>query len=700
MAADPIEWDEAKFDAARVLAGTGLIDARGTRLSSARLRDLLGAVPVDSDQPGGQRSVGADFTGAMFDGSADFRGVRFTADARFDRATFNGPADFRGVTFTADARFDQATFNDVARFDDATVAGESWFDRATFCGESGFERADFTGDAKFISATFCQAARFFRAKFKDGAGFDGATFRDASRFDDARFGGRAGFDKTTFSRNAHFDRVIFELARDLGPLFAAEALDLRRATFEQLVRIQVSSREVVLDGATFNAGGDVLARWAEISLEETDFAGPSLVTHSVASAGSTDERAFFGQEEPLEDGGWKWPRSGSADLGLERRSHPRVITVQQAKVAHLTLSSVDLSACQFAGAHGLDGLRLEHTRLARPPSGWRRRRRYGWWTRRQTIAEEHAWRARHGHGAGWDEDDDAASAPESQDSGGNLEAEDAASAPESQDSGGNLEAEDAASAPESQDSGGNLEAEDAASAPESQDSGGNLEAEDAASAPESQDSAGNLEAEDAASAPESQDSAGNLEAEDVASVYRELRKGREDDKDEAGAADFYYGEMEMRRQRSRGATGSNVDFGRPVPWAERQILWLYWLVAGYGLRASRALIALAVLIGLFTSGLYLYGFRDRSRPYATAAELQAVPGKPSQTPFPPSVADVLDGWGSLDAWTYSAGTATAVIGAPDAQLTQEGRAMRIPLRVLGPILIGLGLLAIRGRVRR
>jgi hypothetical protein len=33
----------------------------------------------------------------------------------------------------------------------------------------------------------------------------------------------------------------------------------------------------------------------------------------------------------------------------------------------------------------------------------------------------------------------------------------------------------------------------------------------------------------------------------IAAVYRELRKGREDAKDEPGAADFYYGELEMRR---------------------------------------------------------------------------------------------------------------------------------------------------------
>ena len=73
-----------------------------------------------------------------------------------------------------------------------------------------------------------------------------------------------------------------------------------------------------------------------------------------------------------------------------------------------------------------------------------------------------------------------------------------------------------------------------------------------------------------------------LSGEEIADIYRELRKGREDKKDEPGAADFYYGEMEMRRHSA--------------PLAERAILWFYWMVSGYGLRASRALIALAATI--------------------------------------------------------------------------------------------------------
>ena len=102
--------------------------------------------------------------------------------------------------------------------------------------------------------------------------------------------------------------------------------------------------------------------------------------------------------------------------------------------------------------------------------------------------------------------------------------------------------------------------------------------------------------------------------ESIAATYRALRKGREDNKDEPGAADFYYGEMEMRRQRPRTSAGGDgtseeKPFGVPVAAAERGILWVYWLTSGYGLRGSRALIALALTVILFAFAFNAWGFR-------------------------------------------------------------------------------------------
>ncbi len=60
-----------------------------------------------------------------------------------------------------------------------------------------------------------------------------------------------------------------------------------------------------------------------------------------------------------------------------------------------------------------------------------------------------------------------------------------------------------------------------------------------------------------------------------------------------GRRSFYYGEMEMRRQTK--AAGASTT-GRLRNGGERLILWLYWLLSGYGLRASRSLLALVVVV--------------------------------------------------------------------------------------------------------
>lgn len=81
---------------------------------------------------------------------------------------------------------------------------------------------------------------------------------------------------------------------------------------------------------------------------------------------------------------------------------------------------------------------------------------------------------------------------------------------------------------------------------------------------------------------------GDIGPERLAGLYRSLRKSFEDSKNEAGAGDFYYGEMEMRRRSPA------------TRLAERWILTLYWLLSGYGQRAARALVALLALIVVVT----------------------------------------------------------------------------------------------------
>jgi hypothetical protein len=151
-----------------------------------------------------------------------------------------------------------------------------------------------------------------------------------------------------------------------------------------------------------------------------------------------------------------------------------------------------------------------------------------------------------------------------------------------------------------------------------------------------------------------------LGARQIAELYRMLRKAREDAKDEPGAADFYYGEMEMRRHAHVGPTR------RAGAFAERTVLWLYWLTSGYGLRALRAAASLLVIVAVFAALFYAFGLRN---PDGSVALLQAISG--------------------------------ATLRSGDTELlTQAGRFLQIPLHVLGPLFFGLMLLSLRARVKR
>jgi hypothetical protein len=109
--------------------------------------------------------------------------------------------------------------------------------------------------------------------------------------------------------------------------------------------------------------------------------------------------------------------------------------------------------------------------------------------------------------------------------------------------------------------------------------------------------------------PHPEDRPSPLSSGDIAGLYRTLRKSREDAKDEPGAADFYYGEMEMRRH-DHGASDSAGSRGR----ATRSVLFTYWLVSGYGLRAWRSLVALAVVTALFAVAFHFVGFTRPPEP--------------------------------------------------------------------------------------
>lgn len=128
---------------------------------------------------------------------------------------------------------------------------------------------------------------------------------------------------------------------------------------------------------------------------------------------------------------------------------------------------------------------------------------------------------------------------------------------------------------------------------------------------------------------------------------------------------------------------------------EHVLLTLYWLTSGYAQRASRALATLALVIVLFAAMLTIFGFPNAG-PTTKAVGVNPSGALVYQRVRSPeqSVATQF-----LDAAIFSA-TSAALLSGTERPLTRAGRVLRIALRVLGPILVGLVLLSIRGRVKR
>ncbi|GAA3084291.1 hypothetical protein GCM10017562_62530 [Streptomyces roseofulvus] len=191
--------------------------------------------------------------------------------------------------------------------------------------------------------------------------------------------------------------------------------------------------------------------------------------------------------------------------------------------------------------------------------------------------------------------------------------------------------------------------------------------------------------------PDHGDPARTPDPDDVAALYRQLRKAFEDGKNEPGAADFYYGECEMRRHDRTG-----------TPKTERRLLWAYWLLSGYGLRASRALGWLAAAMLTTILLLMAFGLPASSPKQEATGTVPAGGGKVTfvidkQDPKNP----VKDRFTAKRFDKALSVTLNSVVFRSSGQdLTTAGTYIEMTSRILEPALLALAVLAIRGRIKR
>lgn len=154
--------------------------------------------------------------------------------------------------------------------------------------------------------------------------------------------------------------------------------------------------------------------------------------------------------------------------------------------------------------------------------------------------------------------------------------------------------------------------------------------------------------------------------------YHALRRMMQDRKDQRAASDFYYGEMEMRRtglwRAVRAGMRGRVWRAAFSTLGEWLLVSLYWLLSGYGQRAWRAFLTLGIVVAAASLALSRWGF---------------------QAPT---------GYGETLRYTLRA--ASTLLRGSDVVLTPTGDWIELVLRLVAPLLLALGLLAIRERVRR
>jgi hypothetical protein len=740
--------DEQRKETMKKLTETGEIDVRGVPITEALLEQILAAAPHDSGGP--SKFAAARFDLATFEGDAQFGGITFQGRAGFSEAMFGGHARFDGATFQGRAGFSEASFRRDAQFGGATFQGRTGFGGAsfrrnadfgevTFHGPAGFGEATFGGDARFDKATFESDARFDEATFRDPAEFSGATFQDIAWFkdatfqemawfDDATFRGDTDFSKATFWGNAWFSAATFRATAFFGGVtfrddvafhgvtFGSDAgfHDARfqatawfvGATFQGDARFREASFQgdawfgeatfegdsgfdeatfqgmVEFDGATFQGtagfGGMIVRRdagFVEAKFEQVRQLGPLLVYGLLRLDG-----AHFTQLILIE--------AGSRGLSCQRARFPAGVQFRL-RGAQVVLDDADLSSPSLIA--GVDT--LSDARLAR------RERRLVQAVRRLAPAVADEYRE-------WPRLLSV--------QGANLAGLGV----------GNIDLAQCRFAGAHNLDKLRFEAEVSfATAPTwlPWDWRQVLAEERAWRATRSNRWAAGDWWPAWLHVPYRTEWPLMAEPAQLTGLYRALRKAREDAKDEPGAADFYYGEMEMRRHARRGRTGG-ASRGR----VERAALTAYWLVSGYGLRAWRALAALAVVLVSFAGLLVWEGYEDAgsspdarpastsparpspssstaapARPSARTAPTTTVPTSPTATlTAPASPATSVTDRSLVGALLYGARTIIGLNPTPAPVLTRFGEVLLITVRVLGPLLLGLALLALRGRVKR
>lgn len=547
----------------------------------------------------------------------DARGTRISR-ALLQEIIARVPRNDEGCSILTDAAFENAIFEGNANFERVIFAGSSRFDRAIFNGDARFSNVTFTAYTQFLFTTFKGDVEFGGTTFENGSWFAGSVFGGSAFGGNVTFGGEATFSNVTFNGSTGFGGSTFQDEANFnGTKFLGEDTTFRGVTFERNAHFMDTTFRgyAWFDRAIFN--GSVL--FDETTFQQATQLGPFL-TRELVSLNST----LFSQAVHIE-----------ASAGGLRCCRARFPDGVQFKLrwAQVIMDDTDFSVPSLL----IGARRLADADLA---------------AQEQTMIEH------------WNQED----------IGEISERPSLLSLQRANVAALSLANVNLASCR----FGGShnldqlrLEADvtfGLSPAPVRWEQRQVIAEECAWREHQARKRQHSSKWRRPDWPPWAGEEPPVLTTGEIAGLYRAVRKGREDAKDEPGAADFYYGETEMRRHANNEHINYSEHDSRGQ--ADRGVLTAYWILSGYGLRAWRSLAWFTGVTVVFALAFYLIGF--------------------NQPPQPVSY------WTSL---LYSF-RATISLTDTGVKLTAWGELLQALLRLTGPLLLGLALLAFRGRVKR
>ncbi|MEV6594170.1 pentapeptide repeat-containing protein [Streptomyces acidicola] len=619
--------------------------------------------------------------------------------ARFDSATFAGAAQFNSATFTGLADFNRATFEDLAWFPSATFKDSVWFISASFQGAAGFSSATFEETAGFDSATFESEAQFDSATFEQDAQFPSATFKYSAWFHSATFKGHARFESTTFKRSAWFGSATFKDSALFVSATFENIAGFDSATFENVAAFRTATFEngIGFKSVTFEdtAGFDSATFESDAGFDSVIFKGDARFDSATFKDSAWFSSATFMGDARFDSVTFKGAAQFEAATFESDAQFIQAVFERADSLGPLVCSGrVVLSGAVFSGPVTLSfaGRRVE-CRRTRWSSTAELRLRYATVDFAHAVfeypltiaAEPDRFLLPDGRPVG---EQACVGIPDVAVRLASLRGVDAA----------HLVLADV-------DLSGclftgtvhldQLRLEGRCSFAEVP-SGLHWRrwrpvrfTQRHALAEEHHWRARQLAAGPGWNAAAL--GAGHAGPAQLAPVYRALRKAFEDGKNEPGAADFYYGEMEMRRHDRTGTSRS-----------ERGLLHGYWLLSGYGLRASRALgwlVAAMLVTILLLMGFGLPGHSPKHEATGT------VPPRGGKVTFEIDKEDPQNPIGNrITSERFEKAlnvTLDSVVFRSSGQdLTTAGTYIEMASRLLEPTLLALAVLAVRGRIKR